>query len=234
VETDRSHERSLRVTPTSRQNCIRLPMRDERPAPWARVRHVTVETDRSHERSLRPWLLAALLTPAVIMLLNTNNSSLAQTRSALSRGSLAQTRAALSREQHGSASKVEEIHSAEAKGSVQAVQARNQAIAMHDIVAYSASSKVATGKMVAHVQAAAKHAAATHMLEASGPEDSALKQEAERLVVGSKYKNPDKILIKMFMESKCPACRQFSTTYVKQILETPGLRDVVDFEYVAW
>ena len=209
-------------------------MGDERPAPWARVRHVTVETERSNDRSLRPWLLAVLLTPAVIMLLNTANSSLAQTHAALLRGSLAQTRSALSREQHGSASKVAEIHSAETKGLVQAVQARSQAIAKHDIVAYSASSKVATGKMVVHVQAAANHAAATHMLEASGPEDSALKQDAERLVVVSKDKNPDKILIKMFMESKCPACRQFSTTYVKQILETPGLRDVVDFEYVAW
>ena len=35
-------------------------------------------------------------------------------------------------------------------------------------------------------------------------------------------------------QSKCPACRKFSTTYVKQILESPGVGDVVDFQYVSW
>ena len=38
----------------------------------------------------------------------------------------------------------------------------------------------------------------------------------------------------MMPKSECPACRKFSTTYVKDMLEAEGVGDIVDFQYVAW
>jgi len=36
------------------------------------------------------------------------------------------------------------------------------------------------------------------------------------------------------MESQCPACKKFSTTYLKQLLATQEMRDIVDFKFVPW
>ena len=44
----------------------------------------------------------------------------------------------------------------------------------------------------------------------------------------------DKVALTMYMESECPACRRFSTTIVKQILEAPGVGEIVDFRAVPW
>ena len=44
----------------------------------------------------------------------------------------------------------------------------------------------------------------------------------------------DKVKLTMFMESKCPGCRHFSTTTLKELLETPGMTDIVDFHAVTW
>jgi hypothetical protein len=46
--------------------------------------------------------------------------------------------------------------------------------------------------------------------------------------------NKDKVLVKLYMESQCPACRRFSTTYLKDIVEAPGMSDIVDLEYVPF
>lgn len=44
----------------------------------------------------------------------------------------------------------------------------------------------------------------------------------------------DKIELRMFMESKCPGCRHFSTTYLKELMGTPGFTDIVSFQAVPW
>ena len=41
-----------------------------------------------------------------------------------------------------------------------------------------------------------------------------------------------KVTVTMYMESECPACRRFSTTYLKQMLDAVG--DVVDLKIVPW
>jgi len=48
------------------------------------------------------------------------------------------------------------------------------------------------------------------------------------------YTPDDKVVLTMFMESECPACRRFSTTIVKQILDAPGVGNIVDFRAVPW
>jgi hypothetical protein len=45
---------------------------------------------------------------------------------------------------------------------------------------------------------------------------------------------PGKVQVKVYLESRCPACRRFTTTYLKQVLDAPGVGDIVDLEMVAW
>ena len=69
----------------------------------------------------------------------------------------------------------------------------------------------------AEVDATAKAYAVTPMLMSTGPDE-----------------NKDKVLVKLYMESQCPACRRFSTTYLKDIVEAPGMSDIMDLEYVPF
>jgi len=47
--------------------------------------------------------------------------------------------------------------------------------------------------------------------------------------------SPDlKIPVRLYMESRCPSCKAFITTYVQQLLQTPGIKDIVDFKLVPW
>jgi hypothetical protein len=69
----------------------------------------------------------------------------------------------------------------------------------------------------AEVDATAKAFAVTPMLMSTGPDE-----------------NKDKVLVKLYMESQCPACRRFSTTYLKDIVEAPGMSDIMDLEYVPF
>jgi len=43
-----------------------------------------------------------------------------------------------------------------------------------------------------------------------------------------------KVKIRLYMESQCPACKKFSTTYLKQLLATQEMRDIIDFKFVPW
>jgi len=43
-----------------------------------------------------------------------------------------------------------------------------------------------------------------------------------------------KIKVRLYMESQCPMCKKLSTTYIKQMLATQEMRDVVDFRFVPW
>jgi hypothetical protein len=67
------------------------------------------------------------------------------------------------------------------------------------------------------IDAAAKAFAVTPMLMSNGPDV-----------------NTDKVLVKLYMESQCPACRRFSTTYLKDIVEAPGMSDILDLEFVPF
>lgn len=47
-------------------------------------------------------------------------------------------------------------------------------------------------------------------------------------------KNPDKVVIKMFMEADCPDCRRFTSTYLAHVLSAHGVGDIVDLEWVPF
>ena len=36
------------------------------------------------------------------------------------------------------------------------------------------------------------------------------------------------------MESECPACKKFSTTYLKELMSDPEMREIMDFRFVPW
>ncbi|EKX48049.1 hypothetical protein GUITHDRAFT_106130 [Guillardia theta CCMP2712] len=50
----------------------------------------------------------------------------------------------------------------------------------------------------------------------------------------SSVREDEKVKVRLYMESQCPACKKYSTTYIKQLLETPGVKDIVDFKFVPW
>ena len=43
-----------------------------------------------------------------------------------------------------------------------------------------------------------------------------------------------KVTVVMYMESECPSCRRFSTTYLRQVLQAPGVGDIIDLKIVPW
>lgn len=44
----------------------------------------------------------------------------------------------------------------------------------------------------------------------------------------------EKVEVRLYMESKCPACKAYSTHFIKKLLETPTVKDFVDFKFVPW
>ena len=46
--------------------------------------------------------------------------------------------------------------------------------------------------------------------------------------------NPNKVLVTIYMESLCPACRKYTTTYLKQVLEAPGVGKIIDLRVVPF
>jgi protein-disulfide isomerase len=110
----------------------------------------------------------------------------------------------------------------------------------------TASEKVVAGKSSAEIRAASvsyaksrslvSHSAlpTTEALAPSSPQSSGTSSTPAQANIGKPDPNPDKVLVKMYMESKCPACRKFSTTYVKEILNAKGVSDIVDFEFISW
>ena len=197
----------------------------------ARVQHVTVGGERSQKRSLLPWLSAALMVPAVVMLLNTQGAGQARER-----GELATTVAAIKAAAHHSRPVRADIKAAEAKGLVQAVSAQSKAAAASNVQTYSLSSapgagaaakagaehKVAVGKSSADVKVAAKKAVEMHMLEeqAAAAPEAAAEEPPKIKGTGQPDKNPDKVLVKMYMEVCFPLplfdflCLAFRTSTV--------------------
>ena len=66
---------------------------------------------------------------------------------------------------------------------------------------------------------------------------SARTQLAEEVPVpppGERPETNEKVHVSMYMESRCPGCRHWSTTVLKEVFEAPGMADIVDFHAVAW
>ena len=159
---------------------------------WSAVTHADAgggPARRGTRAALLPWLSAALLVPAVLML-------------ATGRGGAGQ-------------------------GELLAVQGREIAAAPWPDAA-DAWHPDAAG-LVQPVRRASKRAAVHNVLRTT----ELAEQETKRWKLGE-VTPVDKITITMFMESECPACRKFSTHVVKEILDAPGVGDIVDFRPVPW
>ena len=67
---------------------------------------------------------------------------------------------------------------------------------------------------------------------------SARTQLAEEVPVvpppGERPETNEKVHVSMYMESRCPGCRHWSTTVLKEVLAAPGMADIVDFHAIAW
>ena len=61
-------------------------------------------------------------------------------------------------------------------------------------------------------------------------EDFSSKQEKDVRTNLAGYK----VKVRLYMESQCPACKKFSTTYLKQMLASKAMREIVDFKFVPW
>jgi hypothetical protein len=46
--------------------------------------------------------------------------------------------------------------------------------------------------------------------------------------------DPGKVQVTIYMESLCPACRKYTTTYLKQVLEAPGVGKIIDLRVVPF
>jgi len=44
----------------------------------------------------------------------------------------------------------------------------------------------------------------------------------------------NKVKVRLYMESQCPACKRFSTTYLKQLMSDKDMRNIIDFKFVPW
>ena len=167
---------------------------DQEAGGWSAVTHAHAgggPVRRGNRAALLPWLSAALLIPAVLML-------------------------ATGRGDAGARS-----------GELLVVQGREIAAASWPDAA-DAWHPDAAG-LVQPVRSASKRAAVHNVLRTT----ELAEQQAKRWKLGMVTPD-DKITVNMFMESECPACRKFSTHVVKEILDAPGVGDIVDFRPVPW
>ena len=161
---------------------------------WSAVTHThdaAPGSRRAARSSLLPWLSAALLVPAVMLL--------------------------LAEKTPGGAGE---------KGELLAMQGRELAVGWPD-------AKKAWHPTDAQPVSLSSKLAATHNV-AVAMRMTALAEKAEEQVKSWAITPNDKVTVTMYMESECPACRKFSTLVVKEILDAPGVSDIVDFRPVPW
>ena len=96
------------------------------------------------------------------------------------------------------------VRDAAARGLVQAVNAEGMRTVLHNV-------KAARTTQLKYLHVGTKLAE-----QAAAAEDS------------------EKVKVTMFMESRCPGCRHFSLTTLKELLQTPGMDKIVDFHAVSW
>ena len=152
------------------------------------------------------------------------------------------------------------LAAAEKAGLVQAVSTRSKMNVVHNVIttavtpAPAAVKKAAVAAVQKHLldqtapaaeDAAPTAAGGTPADFAKDPSDEADVPLSNVLRVGEKFfgtqllttsadPNKQKVLVKMYMESECPACRRFSETYLKDIVEAPGMTDIMDLEFVPF
>jgi hypothetical protein len=163
---------------------------------WSAVTHTHAAAPgarRTTRGALLPWLSAALLVPAVMLLLA-------------------------------------EKTPAGKKGELLAVQGRELAAGSWPDAAEWHTDAV---DGLAQPVSRASKLAATHNV-AVGMRMTELAEKAEEQVKSWAITPNDKVMVTMYMESECPACRKFSTLVVKEILDAPGVSDIVDFRPVPW
>ena len=65
--------------------------------------------------------------------------------------------------------------------------------------------------------------------------DAASAEQEENLMMSNLADvNPDRVLVKMFLESNCPSCRQFTRTCMANIMNADGISEIMDFEYISF
>ena len=166
---------------------------------WSAVTHTHAAAPGSRRAThslLLPWLSAALLVPAVMLL--------------------------LAEKTPGGAGE---------KGELLAVQGRELAVGTWPDAATAWHPDAAAG--LAQPVSRASKLAATHNV-AVAMRMTELAEKAEEQVKSWAITPNDKVTVTMYMESECPACRQFSTLVIKEILDAPGVSDIVDFRPVPW
>ena len=94
------------------------------------------------------------------------------------------------------------------------------------------SSKPAGREGQQHLQQSAKKAAKAVAL-AHRSEKAPRKRKAAPGMV-SLDADPGKVQVTIYMESLCPACRKYTTTYLKQVLEAPGVGKIIDLRVVPF
>jgi hypothetical protein len=109
---------------------------------------------------------------------------------------------------HSAAVKAE-VKIAAAKGLVQEISSGSKAALMHNVRTKLATSVLKSATAAIPTSATSENAAGKDLAS-------------------------DKIQLRMFMESRCPGCRETATTWLKEVLDAPGMSDIVDFKAVSW
>jgi len=146
------------------------------------------------------------------------------------------------------------LKAAAAQGLVQGIRPESTASALQNIIAH-ATKATAEGMTTAYIRAAAVHAVRTHILAEKRPTPSLLRDQLKEAVEEAAARetaaadselnimtnladaNPQKVLVKMYLEADCPTCSRFTREYMHYLLNESSpayIGNIVDFEYLAW
>ena len=150
---------------------------------WVRVSHVTDDCRvRSQKRSILPWISLAILIPALLLVFNLQASS-GNEGGMPSHSELASKEEKVRNTGHSEAIH-QAIKAAEAQGFVQAVRTESKATAEKNVATHRFLEKTREEKLLDH----------------SGKSLAEMQDNVASTLVPSPDKNPEKILVKMFME----------------------------------
>ena len=150
---------------------------------WVRVSHVTDDCRvRSQKRSILPWISLAILIPAILLVFNLQASS-GNEGGMPSHSELASKEEKVRNTGHSEAIH-QAIKAAEAQGFVQAVRTESKATAEKNVATHRFLEKTREEKLLDH----------------SGKSLAEMQDNVASTLVPSPDKNPEKILVKMFME----------------------------------
>jgi hypothetical protein len=152
---------------------------------WVRVSHLhvtVVDSVRSQKRSMLPWISLAILIPTLLLVVNLQASS-GNEGDMPSHSELASKEEKVGNTVHSEAIH-QAIKAAEAQGFVQAVRTESKATAEKNVATHRLLEKTRKEKL----------------LDYSGKLLAEMQDNVASTLVPSPDKNPEKILVKMFME----------------------------------